>query len=185
MTNKIIEHGDLYFFYRPKVHEEEVRDLGDVERFYLVMAPQEPKLFRLLIVGQKYMPEILPGRMAPQERNWLIVDYVTDNGRDLEHLAGGYPGAEERLRYPQDLMQLFDESWINVKDEHLLDYENTQILLIGARKQDIEGKLGIHFTKEDLSQAVDKLYSTLHMTKEDHPLKSLIEGQWPESKEAA
>ncbi len=255
MATKIIESGDLYFFYRPKVHEEKVRDLGDVERLYMVMAPQESKQFRLLIVGQKYMPEILPGRMAPQERNWLIVDYVTHSGQDLEqkklswektaadrtihparpagiatyrlvlhkdhtelayaleaplkpgpvqetfkilpeaayifkiknpeHLAGGYPGAEERPRYPQDLMQLFDESWINVKDERLLDYENTQILLIGARKQDIEGKLGIHFTKEDPSEAVDKLYSSLHMTKDDHPLKPLVEGEWPESKEAA
>ncbi len=32
MASNVIESGDLYFFYRPKVHEEKVRNLDDVER---------------------------------------------------------------------------------------------------------------------------------------------------------
>jgi len=255
MAEKIIERGDLYFFYRPKVHEEKVRDLDDVQRFYIVMAPEEPRLFRLLIIGQKYMPEILPGRMAPSERNWAIVDYVTESGEDLvkkklgweetaaerpihpvrpagaakyqlilhedhtemayslespsspgsvqetfnilpeaayifkiknpERVAPGYPGVEQRPQYPEELQQLFDEDWINVKDARLLDYENTQILLIGARKQDVEKELGVEFKREGASRVVDKLYKTLSMSEQDHPLKPIVEGEWPETKEAA
>lgn len=64
-------------------------------------------------------------------------------------------------------------------------YGNAQVLLIGARKQNIQEELGIEFKREGASQAVDRLYSALHMSEEDHPSKPLIEGQWPETKEVA
>lgn len=255
MAKEIIESGDLYFFYRPKVREEKVRNLDDVQRFYMVMAPEGGPM-RLVIVGQKYMPEIFPGRMAPSERNWAIVDYVTGSGEDLtkkklgweetpgaertihpsrpagaakyqlilhedhtelayslespeepgpvqetfnilpeaayifkiknpEGAAPGYPGAEQKPEYPDELKELFDQDWINVKDDRLLNYENAQILLIGARKAKIEEELGIEFRKEKASDAVDKLYSSLNLNREDHPLKPVAEGEWPETKEAA
>ena len=252
---ELIEQGDLYFFYRPKVHEERERTLEDVERFYLVMAPDEPQHFRLLIVGQKYLPEILPGRMVPSERDWAIVDYVTDDGalltrdklsweetvagrpiyparpagiasyqlfqhedhtelayallapehpgpvqetfnilpeasyivkvKNPEHIRKGKPGAGEYPEYPQALRELFDESWINVKDARLLDYEKTQLLLMGAHQRDIEQELGIQLERESAATAVSRLYRILHLDPDDHPRKPLVEGQWPESKKAA
>ncbi|MBE0534593.1 MAG: hypothetical protein IH624_02910 [Phycisphaerae bacterium] len=30
-----LERGDIYFFYRPKVNEQEPQGLGDVQRFYM------------------------------------------------------------------------------------------------------------------------------------------------------
>jgi hypothetical protein len=257
MAREIIENGDLYFFYRPKVHVSEVRDLGDVERFYMVMALDKPKKeYRLLVVGQKKMPDILPHMQAPSERDWAIVEYVTDSGADLEkhnlswestagaartiyparpvgaakyqlimhgdhselayvleapskpggvqdtfrilpeasyifkiknpeHLAKGYPGANEKPQYPQDLKDLFDESWINVKDDRLLDYKNAQVLLIGAHKQNVEDTLGIRLEREETQEAADDLYARLHMSEKDHPKKLLIQGEWPDVKEAA
>jgi len=38
--SQIIEHGDLFFFYRPKVDSTEVKALGDVQRFYMVTYPE-------------------------------------------------------------------------------------------------------------------------------------------------
>lgn len=32
--SEIIEQGDMFFFYRPKIDTEEVEDIKDVQRFY-------------------------------------------------------------------------------------------------------------------------------------------------------
>ena len=39
--SEVIEHGDIFFFYRPKVGTEEVEDIEDVQRFYMVTSPEE------------------------------------------------------------------------------------------------------------------------------------------------
>ena len=39
--SELIEHGDIFFFYRPKVDTEEVKDIEDVQRFYMVISPEE------------------------------------------------------------------------------------------------------------------------------------------------
>ena len=38
--SQIIEHGDIFFFYRPKVGTEEVEDIRDVQRFYMITSPE-------------------------------------------------------------------------------------------------------------------------------------------------
>lgn len=40
---EIIEQGDIFFFYRPKVDTEEVKDIKDVQRFYMVTTTRETK----------------------------------------------------------------------------------------------------------------------------------------------
>ncbi|MDQ3967499.1 MAG: hypothetical protein M3275_03785 [Thermoproteota archaeon] len=37
--SQIVEEGDIFFFYRPKVGTEEVSDIEDVQRFYMVTTP--------------------------------------------------------------------------------------------------------------------------------------------------
>ena len=36
---KILEHGDVFFFYRPKIGVQEVKDIENVQRFYMVILP--------------------------------------------------------------------------------------------------------------------------------------------------
>jgi hypothetical protein len=33
---EILEYGDIYFFYRPKVGSSDVKSIGDVRRFFMV-----------------------------------------------------------------------------------------------------------------------------------------------------
>ena len=35
-NNRVIESGDIFFFYRPKVDSNEVKDIDDVQRFYMI-----------------------------------------------------------------------------------------------------------------------------------------------------
>ncbi|HZC48952.1 MAG TPA: hypothetical protein VE244_07840, partial [Nitrososphaeraceae archaeon] len=77
---EIIEQGDIFFFYRPKVDTEEVKDIKDVQRFYMVTTPEEEKekekkkndIYRLFLIGQKQLPEIVEGKSTSEEKNWAL-----------------------------------------------------------------------------------------------------------------
>lgn len=72
---EILERGNIYFVYRPKVHAEgeeaEVHGLDDVQRTYVVLSPHGKKRYRLIALGRKQLPDI-----EDHERNWAFVDAV-------------------------------------------------------------------------------------------------------------
>ena len=41
---EILEQGDIYFFYRPKVRTEEVKSIDDLRRFFIVTAAEEQRV---------------------------------------------------------------------------------------------------------------------------------------------
>ena len=217
--SKTIEHGDIFFFYRPKVGTEKVEGIEDVQRFYMVTSSAEDihgkkkeKVYRLFLVGQKQLPEIIEGKSTSKERNWALNILTTSNvnkifiknfylqsiqlrqevNADLEllhrlekasiqsvkhrgHTELAYllelpqvPGPTQKEfeirkeasyiisvknpevnvpgfaafssarkpEYPKRLMEIFgDRRWMDVENSELLDYENTQLLLIGAVKK--------------------------------------------------
>jgi predicted RND superfamily exporter protein len=62
-ASQIVEQGDIFFFYRPKVGAEEVSSTEDVQRFYMVTAHEEKdRKYRLFILGRKKLPEIVEGK---------------------------------------------------------------------------------------------------------------------------
>jgi hypothetical protein len=64
----LVERGDVFFFYRPRVEASEVDDLEDVQRFFLILKPDGRRLYRVIVVGPKRLPE--PSR---HERTWAFV----------------------------------------------------------------------------------------------------------------
>jgi hypothetical protein len=75
----IIERGDVFFFYRPRVDTDEVDDLGDVQRFFLVLKPDGTHRFRRVVVGRKRLPDALR-----HEREWAFVAEVADDPEELQ-----------------------------------------------------------------------------------------------------
>jgi len=67
-TNPVLERGDVYFLYRPRVGSDEVHGLRDVERLYILLKPWRDHIYRLIIVGRKKLPD-------PEEHNrfWAFV----------------------------------------------------------------------------------------------------------------
>ena len=79
-----LEKGDIYFFYRPKVETEEVHGRAEVQRFYMVLAPERPRRrYRLFVVGRKKLPEVIPGREHPERRNWALCVRTSDKPEDI------------------------------------------------------------------------------------------------------
>ena len=76
-----------------------------------------------------------------------------------------------------------EKRWIDVQDPNLLNYENTQLLLIGARKKDVEEELGIDIDEEKESQRSADLFKELKVRREQVPLKPIFEGRFPKKEE--
>lgn len=73
----LIEKGDIYFFYRNKINVEQASSLDEVQRLYVVMAPDKDSAQRLMVVGKKRLPDIIPGKAKSTEREWLMVSTVS------------------------------------------------------------------------------------------------------------
>jgi hypothetical protein len=72
--SEILEQGDLFFFYRPRVGVEEVRSLDDVQRFFCVLEPDGRDVFRRVVIGRKRLPQA-----EAHEREWAFVAEVTQD----------------------------------------------------------------------------------------------------------
>lgn len=84
---EILEEGDIFFLYRPRVEEEHPSEIGDVQRFEMVLRPHGGDKVRLLIVGRKRLPVA-----ERHERHWGFVEAIADSAKDLEEglRAGSY-----------------------------------------------------------------------------------------------
>jgi hypothetical protein len=79
----ILEQGDIFFFYRPKVRSEKVESIEDVRRFFVVLAPESKNLYRLLVIGKKSLPEIRETEARSSERYWARVGGIFDDPAQL------------------------------------------------------------------------------------------------------
>src|SRR5918996_1002407 len=268
----IIEQGDIFFFYRPKLDTHEVKDIGDVQRFYMVthaeernensnnnknMKKKNDDIYRLFLIGQKQLPEIIEGKSTFEEKNWALnilttsnpddihkellpAEYTTetrgkrrlaaaapagegkytivkhDNHTELAYIlelpevpgptqrefeikkeasyiisvknpdikVPGFAASEKNPEYPKALKEKFaDKRWINVDEPHLLNYENTQLLLIGARTKDVEEELGVDIDEEKETERSADLFKELKLRREQISLKPLLKGKFPGKEE--
>lgn len=84
MSITILEKGDIFFFYRPRVQEKQGENavphsIEEINRFYMILHPYSTKQYRLIIIGRKRMPEI-----TAHERNWTTVELVTSKVNELK-----------------------------------------------------------------------------------------------------
>lgn len=82
---KTLEAGNVYFFYRPRVETEDPEKLGDVQRLFLVLAPDGKRSFRLLPVGQKHLGE---PEAKGRDKFWAFVQTVGKKPDDMLEALG-------------------------------------------------------------------------------------------------
>lgn len=74
----IVEKGDIFFAYRPRIGEHETEGLGDVQRFFMVLKPEGQSTVRLAILGRKRLPQA-----DEHERIWGFIDTVAKSGTEI------------------------------------------------------------------------------------------------------
>jgi len=96
--------------------------------------------------------------------------------------GGKYPITEEIPMYPEELLKGFNDSDIFVplsRDTRLIDYQNAQILLTGARegRDVIKRDIGIEIIDEDETQQSADIFNKLNLRREQVPIRPLTEGK--------
>ena len=89
------------------------------------------------------------------------------------------PSTEEPPQYPQEVLNEFNETenFVSLsKDTKFIDYQNAQIILIGARegRDVIKDEIGIEIKEEDSSADI---FNKLKLRREQIPIKPLTEGK--------
>lgn len=76
--HRVLEHGDIQFFFRPMVQAVEAQEhkLG-VQSFFMILSPAGADIHRRVRVGKKRMPA------QPRERFWARVERVGSMQRVL------------------------------------------------------------------------------------------------------
>lgn len=77
---KVLEAGNLYFVYRPKVERESVADADDIQRVHMVLDVHGKSWFRLITLGKKEFPV----RDGENQQGWAFVETVSDSAETLE-----------------------------------------------------------------------------------------------------
>jgi hypothetical protein len=217
--SQILEQGDIFFFYRPKVRSEQ-SDIEDIRRFFMGLAPEDRKLYRLFVIGRKSLPEISASEARSSERYWARVGGIFQEPKELTNelqsdefrkgdaarpvgegkyaivnyknhaelayvlelpkepgeaqkelgiekeasyvitvinpskpVPQGFPSADAPPQYPDSVLKELSESENFVplsRNVGLIDYQNAQIILIGARegKDVIKNEIGIEIEEE-------------------------------------
>jgi len=74
-----LEEGDIFFFFRPTVNEDDPEGLGDVQNFGFVLRADGARIVRSMLVGRKRMPDT-----EKHERHWGMIDVVAKSAKDIE-----------------------------------------------------------------------------------------------------
>jgi hypothetical protein len=96
--------------------------------------------------------------------------------------AGNLPSIEEPVKYPEEVLKEFDETenFVSLdKDTKFIDYQNAQIILIGARegRDVIRSEMGIEIAEESPQQQSADIFNKLKVRKEQVPIRPLTEGK--------
>jgi hypothetical protein len=87
-----LERGDVYFFVRPRVEEEDPESLADVQNTYAILSRSGARRYRMLIIGRKRLPD---PEQSGRRRFWGFVERVTS---DPHEIAEALQAAEYRTK---------------------------------------------------------------------------------------
>ncbi len=87
-------------------------------------------------------------------------------------------GLEEKPRYPRQLLDVFGgRKFVPVSPPNLLDYENAEIVMIGA-SEDAEQELGIRLDPKKETGNTADIFRELKLERQKHPVAPLFKGEW-------
>lgn len=78
---QVLERGNIYFFYRPRVGLHTATGLADVQRLYVILSPRGKRSYRLVIVPEKRLPAVTS---EGDRQAWGFVETVASRAEDVE-----------------------------------------------------------------------------------------------------
>jgi len=172
-VSRIIEQGDVFFFYRPRVGVEEVDDLADVQRFFLILKPDQKRRFRRIILGRKRLPE-----PREHEREWAFVYEVDDDPAELREAirCRVYETRTRGVRAEPQARPVGDGRYVPLDDPRFLDVEGTELVLVGAA-EDPEAELGVQLDREQERLEHADIFRRLRIRPDELAVEPLARGE--------
>lgn len=96
--DRVLEKGNILFFYRPRQGILHPQSPDDLERVYFMLLPddQEQHRNRLFNVAHGAFPTVVPGKALPEERDWAFAQDVSEQPQEvLEALEKNIPAPPE------------------------------------------------------------------------------------------
>ena len=92
----------------------------------------------------------------------------------------GYPSTEEPPKYPEEVLNEFSETenFVSLaKDTKFIDYQNSQVILIGAKegRDMIKNEMDVEI--EEKSPHSADIFDRLKLRKDKTPIRPLTEGK--------
>lgn len=78
-ASEIVEIGDIFFFYRPRIEEDHPDSIEDIQRFYMLLKPRGRRLFRLALLGRKRLPDV-----TRHERFWGFIEKIARSRQAID-----------------------------------------------------------------------------------------------------
>jgi hypothetical protein len=129
----------------------------------------------------------LPKQVGPAQREFEIKEeasYIVAV-KNPEISTPGLPSTKYPPAYPERLRGKFGRQrwrWIDAEPD-LLDYENTQLLLLAAHSEEAEDLLGVHIDTEDEELSTAEVCRELRISCERDSVTPLLQGTFPEHEE--
>ena len=176
---KVLERGNIYFIYRPKVEHTSAEGLEDIQRFFVILSPFDKALHRLIVIGRKKLPAITD----EQERTWAFVQKVSRKAEDIEdefdrltyttqtrgerHLSPARPAGEgvyaiarhddhTHLAFALELPERPGE----VQEALNIPHEGSYIVTV--KNPDLDAPPGVGLPEEDRSELPQRLRERFH-----------------------
>jgi hypothetical protein len=176
---EVLERGNIYFIYRPKVEHTSAAGLEDIQRFFVILSPFGKARHRLIVIGRKKLPAI----GDDHERNWGFVQKVESKPQDIEdeldrltystatpgerHLSPARPAGEGvyAIARHDDHTHLafaleFPERPGQVQEELNIPPEGSYIITV--KNPDVEAPPGVGLQEDDRANLPQRLRERFH-----------------------
>jgi hypothetical protein len=80
-TAHVMEWGDIYFAYRPKVEAQVAKGFEDMARLYMILSRRGKPLYRFIIISEKRLPAVSG---AGDRKSWGVVQKVASRPEEVE-----------------------------------------------------------------------------------------------------
>ena len=175
----VLERGNIYFVYRPKVEHASAAGLEDIQRFFVILSPFGKARYRLIVIGRKKLPAI----GDEHERNWGFVQKVAREPEGIEdeldrltystatrgerHLSPARPAGEgvytiarhddhTHLAFALELPERPGE----VQEELNIPREGSYIITV--KNPDVDAPPGVGLQEEDRADLPQRLRERFH-----------------------
>jgi hypothetical protein len=175
----VLERGNIYFVYRPKVEHTSAAGLEDIQRFFVILSPFGKARHRLIVIGRKKLAAITDD----QERSWGFVEKVASKPQDIKddldrltystatrgerHLSPARPAGEgvyviarhddhTHLAFALELPEQLGE----VQEELNIPQEGSYIITV--KNPEVEPPPGVGLSQDDRVELPQRLRERFH-----------------------